>query len=546
MARSPRGSPPRAPRRWSCDVSVEVAAFARRWGSRSCRWRCRATATTPPTSSATRLADAILAPWPAGLAGHGRATCSRGRTGSPRRVALSRLRRPRRDRASPTGRADESSCLQGSGGTSVGRPMSTAAAAAHARTGTGSASGPARGPRIPGRELCARRRGRHPCRAGRPRRRRRREPPRGGHSRGPPARRTTRHRPRARRRRPGRHLGALAGRRTSGRTCSRGHSPSAAPVGALEHGRRRRARRAGHRSRGRRSGLPAVRAMRVAVITPVAGRHEHLRLQRRGLLRSTLPVDPHVVVCMGDTGAADVAADQAEPPATRGPRRGARLRGCRWPGRATPARSGRSSPAPTCWSSSTSTASPRPAWCSATSEPRAEDAAPRLLCGPVTYLPPPRRPATTSTGSASWPTRIRPAPRPPEDETLPGRRPALFWSLSFAVTPATSGRRIGGFCEDYRGYGGEDTDFGQRAAAAGVRLDWVGGADAYHQYHPSSDPPVEHLDDILANAARLPPALGLVADGRLAGRVPAPGPRPRGSGRRLARGPGVRPAPGQP
>jgi len=29
---------------------------------------------------------------------------------------------------------------------------------------------------------------------------------------------------------------------------------------------------------------------------------------------------------------------------------------------------------------------------------------------------------------------------------------------------------------------------------------WVGGADAFHQYHPVSDPPVEHIDDILRNA----------------------------------------------
>jgi hypothetical protein len=30
---------------------------------------------------------------------------------------------------------------------------------------------------------------------------------------------------------------------------------------------------------------------------------------------------------------------------------------------------------------------------------------------------------------------------------------------------------------------------------------WVGGADAFHQYHPVSDPPIEHLDDIVRNAA---------------------------------------------
>ena len=61
-------------------------------------------------------------------------------------------------------------------------------------------------------------------------------------------------------------------------------------------------------------------------------------------------------------------------------------------------------------------------------------------------------------------------------------------------------RRLGGFCEDYTGYGGEDTDFGQIARVVGVGLAWVGGAHAYHQHHPVQDPPVDHLDDILVNA----------------------------------------------
>jgi hypothetical protein len=75
----------------------------------------------------------------------------------------------------------------------------------------------------------------------------------------------------------------------------------------------------------------------------------------------------------------------------------------------------------------------------------------------------------------------------------------LFWSLSFAVSAATW-QRIGGFCPVYRGYGGEDTDFAQCAASAGVGLRWVGGADAFHQHHPVSNPPVQHLDDIVRNA----------------------------------------------
>ncbi|GMA21078.1 hypothetical protein GCM10025862_30990 [Arsenicicoccus piscis] len=71
--------------------------------------------------------------------------------------------------------------------------------------------------------------------------------------------------------------------------------------------------------------------------------------------------------------------------------------------------------------------------------------------------------------------------------------------MSFAVTPRTW-RRLGGFCEDYTGYGGEDTDLGFTARERGIDLVWVGGADAYHQHHPVSDPPREHVADIVRNA----------------------------------------------
>ncbi len=75
----------------------------------------------------------------------------------------------------------------------------------------------------------------------------------------------------------------------------------------------------------------------------------------------------------------------------------------------------------------------------------------------------------------------------------------LFWSLSAALTPATWSQ-VGGFCEEYVGYGGEDTDFAWLARSRGVELAWVGGADAYHQHHPVSSPPVEHVEAIVRNA----------------------------------------------
>lgn len=80
----------------------------------------------------------------------------------------------------------------------------------------------------------------------------------------------------------------------------------------------------------------------------------------------------------------------------------------------------------------------------------------------------------------------------------------LFWSLSFAVRAETwqgIAERFGGFDPGFSGYGGEDTDFARNLAAHGIELYWVGGAHAFHQHHPVSSPPWEHLDDILANTA---------------------------------------------
>ena len=124
-----------------------------------------------------------------------------------------------------------------------------------------------------------------------------------------------------------------------------------------------------------------------------------------------------------------------------------------------------------------------------------------IWSGPVTYLSPPPRagyPAADPQALAALddPHPARPAPAP--GELLHSDDPHLFWSLSFAVAPATW-RRVGGFCEEYVGYGGEDTDLALTAVASGVGLGWVGAARAYHQHHPVSSPPVEHVDDILRN-----------------------------------------------
>jgi glycosyltransferase involved in cell wall biosynthesis len=74
----------------------------------------------------------------------------------------------------------------------------------------------------------------------------------------------------------------------------------------------------------------------------------------------------------------------------------------------------------------------------------------------------------------------------------------LFWSLNFGCSK-TIFDRIGGFDELFKGYGAEDTDFSFSARKKNVPIGTV-NTFAYHQYHPSYDPPLNHLQDILLNA----------------------------------------------
>lgn len=120
--------------------------------------------------------------------------------------------------------------------------------------------------------------------------------------------------------------------------------------------------------------------------------------------------------------------------------------------------------------------------------------------GPVTYLPPPPREGYPSHPDQllAWDDPHPARPRPAPGELRHALDPDLFWSLSFALH-RDAWRQVGGFCEDYRGYGAEDTDFARSAITHGVGLGTVGAARAYHQHHPVGSPPVEHLDDILRN-----------------------------------------------
>ncbi len=237
--------------------------------------------------------------------------------------------------------------------------------------------------------------------------------------------------------------------------------------------------------------------MRTAVITIAAGRVNHLRAQLEAVAASTIPPDEHIVVAMGDPQVPAALRDAAArcvwlPAATPLPLAAARNEGAR------AARSGGADllvfldvdclPDPILIDRYQRAAR------------RMRDEA-ALLCGPVTYLPPapPGGYDLTALTAQRAPHPAR--PNPPDLVVADGDTFDLFWSLSFAVT-AETWRVTGGFDTGYRGYGGEDTDFAYRAAAAGVGLKWVGGAHAYHQHHPVSEPPVEHLSDILVNARR--------------------------------------------
>ncbi len=115
--------------------------------------------------------------------------------------------------------------------------------------------------------------------------------------------------------------------------------------------------------------------------------------------------------------------------------------------------------------------------------------------------PPLDRPLTLAADELAAARAREPRPFPAGTRLAPLDRPELFWSLSYALAPSTHAQ-IGGYDEGYAGYGGEDTDFALNAARAGVELWTAGGAWAYHQHHPVSSPPREHLADIVRNARR--------------------------------------------
>jgi GT2 family glycosyltransferase len=238
--------------------------------------------------------------------------------------------------------------------------------------------------------------------------------------------------------------------------------------------------------------------MRTAVITVVHGRGAHLRRQLEGLATATLRPDLHFVVALGDP---EIAAIVGELGAS------AMVLDCP-AAQPLPVAMGRNAGAAEALRNAVELMVFLDVDCipgtdllgryhSVAARPEHEDA---ILCGPVTYLQPPGPGGYVISEIRSEPDPHPARPAPPDGTVVATTDYKLFWSLSFAVK-ARTWRRIGGFCELYRGYGGEDTDFAQCAAAQRIPMRWVGGAHAFHQYHPVADPPVEHLDDILRNAA---------------------------------------------
>ncbi|MGR3541532.1 MAG: galactosyltransferase-related protein [Hasllibacter sp.] len=122
-----------------------------------------------------------------------------------------------------------------------------------------------------------------------------------------------------------------------------------------------------------------------------------------------------------------------------------------------------------------------------------------MLMGEVMYLP-----KGATDGGLDFERFASTAERHSDRQAPPpfGIRPCddyrCFWSLNFAM-PRAVWDRSGGFCEDYVGYGGEDTDYGRVLDERGIRIGWLKGGLCYHQYHPHHMPPVHHIGAILRN-----------------------------------------------
>ncbi|CAN5398612.1 glycosyltransferase [soil metagenome] len=234
---------------------------------------------------------------------------------------------------------------------------------------------------------------------------------------------------------------------------------------------------------------------KVAVITLAHGRHDHLERQAEGLSRSTRNDFIYIVVAIDDPELSQWKPATLTPDVVSIPRREGSL----------PLASARNRGAARALSRGAEilifldvdcipSRQLVEAYRDAASVPSLKDS---LLCGPVAYLPPPPVHGYDLDSLSHFaPHPARPSPMPGEVEIA--NEPDLFWSLSFALT-AHTWRSVGGFHEEYVGYGAEDTDFAYIAQGKQISMTWIGSARAYHQHHETSAPPSQHLDDILRN-----------------------------------------------
>ena len=238
----------------------------------------------------------------------------------------------------------------------------------------------------------------------------------------------------------------------------------------------------------------------LAVITIVSGRHAHLRRQ----LAAVALLDPapmlHVVVGMGDPELPGVLASGGargtrlveQPTGSRVPLAAARNRGV-----AEASAQGASGVVlldVDCIPEPSLVGDYAEALTAVRSHP-----GPSVVSGRVRYLPEGMTEEQYSLGALETLGTDNPLRVVPDTDTPVAGDPHMLWSLNLGVSIA-DWDLIGGFDERYEGYGGEDTDFGQRLQRAGGTMWWTRGAGAFHQWHPVSRPPVEHIADIVTNA----------------------------------------------
>ena len=123
-----------------------------------------------------------------------------------------------------------------------------------------------------------------------------------------------------------------------------------------------------------------------------------------------------------------------------------------------------------------------------------------IICPEVLYLRHPLTMAWTQADIEKDGVR-HPARSFPQRGLMPENNSGLLWSVAFGMRASTF-RQVGGFDNEYVGYGAEDTDFAFQARARGTGIMLLGGVPVCHQCHEVYHPPLQHFEDIVTNARR--------------------------------------------